>query len=50
MTFQSPEFLWLLLGMPAILSLYLFLLKKKKQAALRYANLEMVKAAVGKGR
>ena len=49
MSFLSPEFLWLLLGMPAIALLYLFVLKKKKQVALRYANLEMVKAAVGKG-
>ena len=49
MRFLAPEFLWLLLGMPAIVLLYLFVLKKKKQAALRYANLEIVKAALGKG-
>ena len=49
MSFLSPEFLWLLVGMPAIVLLYVFILKKKKHAALRYANLEMVKAAVGKG-
>jgi len=49
MSFLSPEFLWLLVGMPAIVLLYLFILKKRKQAALRYANLEIVKAAVGKG-
>ena len=49
MSFLSPEFLWLLVGMPAIVLLYVFVLKKRKQAALRYANLEIVKAAVGKG-
>jgi len=49
MSFLSPEFLWLLVGMPAIALLYVFVLKKRKQAALRYANLEIVKAAVGKG-
>jgi Ca-activated chloride channel homolog len=49
MSFLSPEFLWLLVGLPAIVLLYLFVLKRKKQAALRYANLEIVKAAVGKG-
>jgi Ca-activated chloride channel homolog len=49
MGFLAPELLWLLLGMPAIVLLYLFVLKKRKQAALRYANLEIVKAAVGKG-
>ena len=49
MSFLSPEFLWLLVGMPAIVLLYVFVLKKRKQAALRYASLEIVKAAVGKG-
>jgi Ca-activated chloride channel family protein len=49
MSFLSPEFLWLLVGLPAIVLLYLFVLKRKKQAALRYANLEIVKAALGKG-
>jgi Ca-activated chloride channel family protein len=49
MSFLSPEFLWLLVGMPAIVLLYLFILNKKKQAALRYASLDIVKAAVGKG-
>ena len=49
MSFLSPEFLWLLVGMPAIVLLYVFVLKMRKQAALRYASLEIVKAAVGKG-
>ena len=49
MSFLSPEFLWLLLAVPMIAGFYLLLLKKKKQAALRYANLEIVKAAIGKG-
>ena len=31
------------------MALYLFVLKKKKQAALRYASLELVKEAIGKG-
>jgi Ca-activated chloride channel family protein len=50
MSFLSPEFLWLLLAVPLIAGFYLLLLKKRKQAALRYANLEIVKAAIGKGR
>jgi Ca-activated chloride channel family protein len=49
MSFLSPEFLWLLLAVPLIAGFYLLLLKKRKQAALRYANLEIVKAAIGRG-
>ena len=48
MTFLSPEFLWLLLAIPLGVALYLWTLQKKKQAALRYTNLEIVKAAVAK--
>jgi Ca-activated chloride channel family protein len=47
MSFLSPEYLWLLLAVPMIAGFYLLLLKKRKQAALRYANLEIVKAAIG---
>jgi Ca-activated chloride channel family protein len=49
MSFLSPEFLWLLLAVPLIAGFYLLLLEKRKQAALRYANLEIVKAAIGRG-
>jgi len=49
MTFQSPEFLWLLLALPAIVAIYLLVLKGKKRAALRYTNLDLVKEAMGKG-
>lgn len=49
MTFQSPEFLWLLLALPAVAALYWWLQQRKKQTALRYASLDIVKAAMGKG-
>ena len=49
MNFLSPEFLWLLLALPAVVAIYLLVLKRKKRAALRYANLELVKEAMGKG-
>ena len=49
MRFLSPEFLWLLLALPAIAATYLLVLKRKKRSALRYANLELVKEAMGKG-
>ena len=49
MSFLSPEFLWLLLALPASIALYWWVQQKKKQSALRYANLDIVKAAIGKG-
>jgi len=49
MNFLSPEFLWLLLALPAIVAVYLWVLKRKKRSALRYANLELVKEAMGQG-
>lgn len=49
MTFIWTEMLWLLLLVPALIGLYIWLLRRKKKAALRYANLPLVKAAIGKG-
>jgi Ca-activated chloride channel family protein len=48
-SFLSPECLWLLLALPAMVAIYLLVLKRKKRAALRYTNLELVKEAMGKG-
>ena len=50
MTFLSPEFLWLLGFLPAAVILYLAILKRRKQAALKFANLALVKDAAGKSR
>lgn len=49
MTFIWTEMLWLLLLVPVLIALYVWLLRRKKKAALRYANLPLVKAAIGKG-
>jgi Ca-activated chloride channel family protein len=49
MTFQWPEMLWLLLLVPAIVTAYLVLLRRKKKAALRYADLGLVKDALSAG-
>jgi Ca-activated chloride channel homolog len=49
MSFAWPELLWLLLVLPALVALYLFLLRRKKKAALRYPNLALVKEAMGGG-
>jgi Ca-activated chloride channel homolog len=46
MTFLWPEMLWLLLAVPALVAAYVYLLRRKKQAALSYANLSMVKEAM----
>jgi Ca-activated chloride channel family protein len=35
MTFIWPELLWLLLILPALVLLYLWLMKRKKQIAIR---------------
>jgi Ca-activated chloride channel family protein len=49
MTFLWPEFLWLLLALPASIALYVVILRKKRKSALRYASLSLVKEALGKG-
>jgi Ca-activated chloride channel family protein len=49
MSFLWPEMLWLLTAVPALVAAYLFLLRRKKKAALRYANLNLVKEAMAAG-
>ncbi len=49
MTFLWPEFLWLLLAVPLLVAAYVLILRRKRKAALRYANLGMVKEAMGGG-
>src|SRR4029450_4150055 len=49
MTFLWPEMLWLLLVVPALVAGYFYLLRRKKEAALRYASLSMVKEAMSAG-
>jgi Ca-activated chloride channel family protein len=49
MTFMWPDMLWLLAAVPALIATYLFLLRRKKKSALRYANLSLVKEAMGAG-
>ncbi len=47
--FLWPEFLWLLLLLPLLVLLYVWLLRRKKKIALRYASLSIVREAMGKG-
>jgi len=49
MTFLWPELLWLLVAVPALIGLYVLLLRRKKKQALRYASLGMVRDAMGAG-
>jgi Ca-activated chloride channel family protein len=46
MKFLWPQMLLLLLLVPALVGLYLSILRRRKQAALRYASLSMVKEAM----
>jgi len=48
-SFLWPELLWLLLVLPLLLATYVWLLRRKSKAAVRYANLGMVKEAMGAG-
>jgi Ca-activated chloride channel homolog len=47
MKFIWPDALWLLIAVPALVALYVYFLRRKKKAALRYANLAMVQGAGG---
>jgi Ca-activated chloride channel homolog len=49
MTFIWPELLWLMLVLPILLAGYIFILKRKKKLALRYASLGLVREAMGMG-
>ena len=48
-TFAWPELLWLLLLLPALIVMYVWLLRRKKKGAVRYANLGMIKEAMSAG-
>lgn len=48
-TFLWPQLLWLLLALPLLVLMYVWLLRRRKQTALRYASLAIVREAMGKG-
>lgn len=47
-TFVWPQLLWLLLALPLLVLLYGWLLRRRRQAALRYASLSIVREALGR--
>jgi Ca-activated chloride channel family protein len=48
MTFLWPEMLWGLLALPLLVLLYVWLQRRRKKTTLRYANLGLVREALGK--
>ena len=49
MNFLWPEALWLLVLLPVLVGVYVWLLRRKRKSAVRYANLGMIKEAMGAG-
>jgi Ca-activated chloride channel family protein len=49
MKFLWPHLLWLLLMVPVLVAAYLYVLRRKKKAAVRYASLAMIRDALGPG-
>ncbi|HEY6820490.1 MAG TPA: VWA domain-containing protein [Burkholderiales bacterium] len=49
MTFLWPHNLWFFLALPLLAGAYVWVLRRKKKAALRYAGLSIVKEAMGPG-
>lgn len=48
-TFLWPDLLWLLLAVPLLVAVYVWLLRRKRKLALRYASLAVVREAMGSG-
>lgn len=49
MTFLWPDLLWGLLLLPVVIIAYVWLLRRRKRAAVRYASLSVVRQAMGAG-
>jgi len=45
MSFLWPHFLWLMLALPVLPAIYLWLLLRRRKAALRYSSLGVIRAA-----
>jgi Ca-activated chloride channel family protein len=48
-SFLWPAVLWLLVAVPMLVGVYVWLLRRKHKSAVRYANLGMIKEAMGVG-
>jgi len=47
-SFIWPDQLWLALLLPVLVVVYLFLLRRRKKAAVRFASVSLIKQAIGK--
>jgi Ca-activated chloride channel family protein len=47
MTFLWPQFLWFAAALPLLVLLYIWLMRRRKKYAVRYASLSIVKDAMG---
>jgi Ca-activated chloride channel family protein len=48
-TFMWPALLWLLLAVPLLVAVYVWLLRRKKKASVRFASLSIVREAMDAG-
>jgi Ca-activated chloride channel family protein len=48
MSFLWPEMLWLLVLLPLLVLLYVWIQRRRKRTALRFANLPLIRQAVGR--
>jgi Ca-activated chloride channel family protein len=48
LNFLWPDMLWLLVAVPLLVLLYVWLLRRRKKTAVRYANLALVRQAMGR--
>lgn len=49
MEFLSPYLLWLLVLLPVLVAAYVWLLNRRKKAAVTFASLDLVRPALGRG-
>jgi Ca-activated chloride channel family protein len=49
MNFLYPQFLWLLLAVPALIVVYVMLLRRQRKHVIRYAGFAAIKEAMGPG-
>ena len=49
MRFIWPEMLWLLLAVPALVATYVLVLRRRKRAVVKYANLGLIRQAITPG-
>ncbi|MEJ6024381.1 VWA domain-containing protein [Ramlibacter sp. PS4R-6] len=47
MNFLWPQFLWFMAALPLLVLLYVWMLRRKRKTALKYASLSIVKEAMG---